>query len=272
MNKIRPIILCVAAAIVSLMAYGVFKGISLNTLLASLNFGKTTVLIFSIVLSIVFCLLFALECIRGRMKLTKVLKKSFWMLLSTVAVFIVGQLAAWAYTASAGLEFNLYGKVLQEQSSANIVVYGTMVLVFVVTIALYLKGRAKALRSSSSSMRANAAVNAANHYAYTTLYGALALAFAPTVVMMFVSGYNEVFWVPFSCAVVSMVLYHMTSLRLWILVGISAILLHILPAIQYLYVYPLTIGSLGSLIAVAFLEIMILIPLVDLYVMPDRKR
>ena len=272
MNKIRPIILSVAAVIVSLMAYGVFKGISLNTLLASLNFGKTTVLVFSIVLSIVFCLLFALECVRGRMKLTKVLKKSGWLLLSTVIIFIVGQLAAWAYNASAGLEFNLYGKVQQEQSPADIIVYGTMVLVFAITVALYLKGRAKALRGSSSSMRANAAVNAANHYAYTTFYGALTLAFVPSVVMMFMSGYNEVFWIPVSCAVVSMVLYHMTNLRLCLLLGISAILLHIFPAIQYLYVYPLTIGSLGTLIAVAFLEIMILIPLVDLYVMPVRKR
>ena len=270
MNKIRPIILCVAVALISLVASNVFKGLSLNTLFASITLGKTALLILAIVLSLVFCLLFALECIRGRVKPVKLFKKSGMLLLGILVTFILGQVAVWIYSASSGYGFKFYGKI-PNVSLTNIIVWSSLVVMFAMAVLLYLRGRAKAVRNSSSSMRANASVNAAKQYAYATLYGTMILAIIPVVVLMFVSGNSQILWLPMACATFAMVLLHMTGLRLWLFIAVATILLQLFPAIQYMYMTA-SIGGLGINLIVALMDAMILMPLIDLYVMPGRKK
>ena len=120
-------------------------------------------------------------------------------------------------------------------------------------------------------MRASAAVSAASHYAYKKLYGVLALMFVLSAVMLFALGENLMFIIPLCLTTAAMVLYHLTSLRLWIPVAMFVILLHAF-SFFYALAMALTIGALGAVMMLAFFDIMVIIPLADLYLMPVRKK
>jgi hypothetical protein len=63
----------------------------------------------------------------------------------------------------------------------------------------------------------------------------------------------------------------LTSLRFWLLAAIFATLLH---AFSFLWALTmaLTIGAFGAVMMLAFIDLMMLIPMADLYMMPNRKR
>jgi hypothetical protein len=79
------------------------------------------------------------------------------------------------------------------------------------------------------------------------------------------------FIIPLAFATGAMILYHLTNLRIWLPVAIAIILLHVL-SFYYALAMALTIGALGAVLMLAFFDVMILIPLADLYVMPDKKK
>ena len=141
----------------------------------------------------------------------------------------------------------------------------------ILSVVVYVIFRSRAIRAVSGSMRASAAVSAATQHAYNSLYGTLSLMLVLSAALVFTLGENLMFVVPLLCATAAMILYHMTSLRLWLVLSIALILLH---AFSFLYALAmaLTIGALGAVMMLAFCDLMVLIPLADLYMMPSRKK
>ena len=238
--------------------------------LGLLNVGKLTYKIINLVIFVVFLLVFALEYLRGRLKSAKsVFKVSAITLGASVGVLAAGELVAWLCCLVAGATFKPFGTIYGVQFD-NIAMIATAVLMFVICLLVYISGRNKAVRSASGSMRASASAAAASQYAYRNLYGVLALMFVLSAALLFALGENLMFLIPLGFATAAMALYHMTTLKLWIPVAVACVLLH---AFSFLYALAmaLTIGAYGAVLMLAFLDVMVLIPLGDIYLSNAKK-
>jgi hypothetical protein len=67
----------------------------------------------------------------------------------------------------------------------------------------------------------------------------------------------------------SMVLYRTTHLKVWLVLGIGIVLLHTL-SFLYALSMALTIGAYGVVLMLAFLDVLAIIPLADLYLAKKR--
>lgn len=239
-------------------------------LLGLFNFSKAGYLVFNVIVFLCFLLLFGLEGVRGRLKAVKVFKKSCVVLLTAVAVLALGELIGYVCAEIAGARFKPFG-IVQGVQFDNAAMIASIALMAILSVVVYVIFRSRSIRAVSGSMRASAAVSAATQHAYNSLYGTLALMFVLSAALVFTLGENLMFVVPLLCATAAMILYHMTSLRLWLVLSIALILLH---AFSFLYALAmaLTIGALGAVMMLAFCDLMVLIPLADLYMMPSRKK
>lgn len=240
-------------------------------LLGLFNFSKTIYMIINVVFFVLFLLVFGLEKIRGRLKSAAgVFKVSAIIFGSAIGALLLGEGVAYVCAAIAGAKFKLFGTVqgVQFDNAAMIV---TAVLMTVVCVLVYLAGRKKAVRAASGSMRSSASATAASHYAYKNLYGALALVFILAVALLLALGENMMFFIPFAFAVIAVVLYHLTGLKVWLPVAIFAILLHVF-SFYFALSMALTIGAFGAVMMLAFLDIMVMIPLADLYLLSNKKK
>ena len=235
-----------------------------------LNFSKTGFMIFNVAVFLVFLLLFGLEGVRGRIKASKVLKVSLVTLGSAIGFLAFGELIAFVCGKIAGVQFKPFG-IMQGIMFDNAAMIVSMVVMTLICVAVYVARRIKIVRGVSGSMRASAIINAATHNAYNILYGVLALLFILSVALLLSIGETLMFIIPLCCATVAMVLYHLTNLRLWLPIAIVVILLHAF-SFYYALAMALTIGALGAVMMLAFFSIMVIIPLVDLYLMPVRKK
>lgn len=238
--------------------------------LGLLNFSKTGYLVVNLVIFLLFLLLFGLEGVRGRLKATSVFAKSAVVLGFALVSLIAGEIIAYVCGLIAGVQFKPFG-IMQGIGFDNIAMIVSMALMIAVCAFVYIARRAKAIRSASGSMRANAGLNAARSHAFNALYGSLALVFLLSVVLLIALGENMMFMIPLAFATLAMILYHMTNLRVWLLAAIVLILLHAF-SFYYALAMALTIGALGAVMMLAFFDVMILIPLADLYLMPSRRK
>ena len=239
-------------------------------LLGLFNFSKTIYMVINVVIFLLFLLVFGLEKVRGRLKSAAgVFKVSAIIFGSAIGMLLLGEGVAYVCAAIAGAKFKLFGTVqgVQFDNAAMIV---TSVLMTLGCVLVYLAGRKKAVRAASGSMRSSAAATAASHYAYRNLYGALALMFILAVALLFALGENMMFFIPFAFAVIAVVLYHLTGLKVWLPVAIFAILLHVF-SFYFALSMALTIGAFGAVMMLAFLDIMVLIPMADLYLISKKK-
>lgn len=234
------------------------------------NFSKGQYMVLNIIVFVLFLLVFALEGVRGRLKASKVFKSSLLILGIGVGVLVLGELIAYLCALISGARFKLFG-VMHGVSFDNVAMIVSVVLIALVCVAVYLSGRSKAIRKVSGSMRASAASNAASKYAGNILYGALALMFFLSAVLLFALGENLMFFIPLAFASAALILYRITSLKVWILCAVALILLH---ALSFLYALAmaLTIGAFGAVAMLAFFDIMVLIPLTDLYLSSNKKK
>ena len=239
-------------------------------LLGLLSFSKMGYLVLCVAVFVLFLLAFALEGLRGRIKAAKVFGFSLKVLGGSVLALLIGEGFAYACAAAAGAEFNLFGTV-QGVPFDNKAMILFMVLMFAACVLLYMSGRTKAARSVSGSMRASAVTNAVTGNALSVLYGVLALQFVLSAVLLGVIGENMMFFITFAFAVAGIILWRLTSLRVWLLAAIVLILLH---ALSFLFALAmaLTIGALGAVALIALIDMMVIIPLADLYLMPVRKK
>jgi hypothetical protein len=239
-------------------------------LLGLFNFSKTIYMVINVVIFLLFLLVFGLEKVRGRLKSAAgVFKVSAIIFGSAIGMLLLGEGVAYVCAAIAGAKFKLFGTVqgVQFDNAAMIV---TSVLMTLGCVLVYVAGRKKAVRAASGSMRSSAAATASSHYAYRNLYGALALMFILAVALLLALGENMMFFIPFAFAVIAVVLYHLTGLKVWLPVAIFAILLHVF-SFYFALSMALTIGAFGAVMMLAFLDIMVLIPMADLYLISKKK-
>ena len=234
------------------------------------NFSKTGYTIFNVCVLVLFVLLFALEGIRGRIKAAKVFRNSCIILASALGVLVLGELVAFVCGKIAGVQFKPFG-IMQGIMFDNVAMIVSVVLMILVAVLVYMSARSKSVRSVSGSMRVGASISAATHNAYNVLYGTLALMLVLSIALLVSIGETMMFLIPLCCATVAMVLYHLTNLRLWIPVAIVIILLHAF-SFYFALSMALTIGALGAVMMLAFLVVMVIIPLADLYTMPLRRK
>ena len=239
-------------------------------LLGLFSFSKVGYIVLCVAVFVLFLLAFAFEGLRGRIKAAKVFGFSLKVLGGSVLALLIGEGFAYACAAAAGAKFNLFGTV-QGVPFDNKAMILFMVLMFAACVLLYMSGRTKAARSVSGSMRASAVTNAVTGNALSVLYGVLALQFVLSAVLLGVIGENMMFFITFAFAVAGIILWRLTSLRVWLLAAIVLILLH---ALSFLFALAmaLTIGALGAVALIALIDMMVIIPLADLYLMPVRKK
>lgn len=233
------------------------------------NISKVLYKIINVAVFIVFLLLFALEGVRGRLKAKDVFRSSCAVLFMAIGVLAVGELIAYLSAVIAGARFKPFG-IVQGVQFDNVAMLVSIILVALCMVLIYCSARRNAIRQSSGSMRASAAANAASKFVYNQLYSVLALMFVLSAALVFTLGENLMFFIPLAVATVAVVLWHMTSLKVWLLAAIVIILLH---AFSFLYALAmaLTIGALGAVAMLAFLDLMVLVPLADLYLMQTKK-
>ncbi len=233
------------------------------------NFSKGQYMVLNIIVFILFLLVFALEGVRGRLKAIKVFKASLAILGIGIGVLVLGELIAYLCALISGAKFKLFG-VMHGVSFDNVAMIVSVALMALVCVAVYISGRNKAIRKVSGSMRASAASNAAAKYAFNSLYGTLALMFFLSAVLLFALGENLMFFIPLTFAAAALILYRLTSLKLWMLCAIVLILLH---AFSFLYALAmaLTIGAFGAVAMLAFFDIMVLVPMADIYLSSNKK-
>jgi hypothetical protein len=231
------------------------------------NFSKTEYLVINAVVFLLFFCLFALEGVRGRVKAVKVFKSSAMTLLAAVVSLVAGVLVSYVCCLIAGAKFKPFGVIHGVQFDNVAMVVFTVVLAAVLVL-IYIKGRNNAVRASMNSMRSSAMKTAAMNYAGTKLYGTLTLMFVLSAALLIAIGENLMFMVPFTFAAAAMILYRLTSLRFWLLAGIIATLLH---AFSFLFALSmaLTIGAFGAVMMIASIDLMILIPMADLYMVRE---
>lgn len=233
------------------------------------NSSKTVYMVINAVVFLLFLCLFGLEGVRGRLQARKVFKSSAMTLLKAVAALVIGLLLSYLCCLIAGAKFKLFG-VIHGVQFDNIAMIVIMVLLVIMLALIYINGRNKAVRASMNSMRSSASKNACAHYANNTLYGTLALMLVLNVALLLSIGENLMFMIPFTFATAALILYRLTSLKVWLLAAIFATLLH---AFSFLFALSmaLTIGAFGAVMMIAAIDLMMLIPMADLYMMRDRK-
>ena len=233
------------------------------------NVSKTVYMVINAVVFLLFLCLFGLEGVRGRLQARKVFKGSAMTLLKAVAALVIGLLLSYLCCLIAGAKFKLFG-VIHGVQFDNIAMIVFMVLLVAVLALIYINGRNKAVRASMNSMRSSASKNACTHYANNTLYGTLALMLILNVALLLTIGENLMFMIPFTFATAALILYRLTSLKVWLLAAIFATLLH---AFSFLFALSmaLTIGAFGAVMMIAAIDLMMLIPMADLYMIRDRR-
>ena len=234
------------------------------------NFSKGMYKVVNVIVFVLFLLALGFEGLRGRLKAMKVLKTSLVVLGAAVGVLLLGELVAYLSALIAGAKFKLFG-VIHGIGFDNVAMIVSTALIAVASVLVYISGRSKAVRMASGSMRVSAATNAVAKHAANTLYGTLALMFLLSAVLLFALGENLMFFVPLAFATAGLILYRLTSLKVWLLLASGMILLH---AFSFLYALAmaLTIGAYGAVAMLAFCDIMVLIPMADLYLLDQSKK
>ena len=233
------------------------------------NFSKTLYLILNIALTLVFFLLLGYEIVRGRLNLIKALKVSGIILVLAIGVLALGELIAYLSSLAAGARFKPFGVVVGVGFD-NIAMIAATAVIALVSVMIYIAVRRTAVRKTAASMRHSAAVAAAARNSMTVLYGTLTLMCVLSLVLVFALGENLMFFIPLFCAACALILWHVTSWKFWLLAAMALILLH---AFSFLFALAmaLTIGAYGAVAMLAFLDLMVLIPMSDLYLTERRK-
>ena len=235
------------------------------------NFSKGVYTVINIVVFVLFLLLLGLDVLRGRVKMKKVLVKALVVLGTAVGVLLLGEGIAWLCSVIAGAKFKLFG-IISGVAFDNAAMVASTAIMAVICVMVYVSGREMAIRQAAGSMRASAVTNAVTRHAESLLYGTLVLMLVFSAALLFTIGENLMFFIPLTFAVAAMFLYRLTSLKLWLPVAVALILLH---AFSFLYALAmaLTLGAFGAVAMLAFLDIMVLVPVADLYLTskPSKK-
>lgn len=212
-------------------------------LLGLVNMSKTWYLILNIAVFLLFILLLLLEMRRGGAKFSRVLGNAGLILGVALLVLAAGEFAAWLCAKIAGARFVMFG-VTQGIMFDNAAMIVLSVVLALVTLLVYCKSR----RSHRNE----------------AMLGALMLNFVLSAALLAALGENLMFLIPLTCSVAAMLLVRITSWKLWIPLAAAVIMLH---AFSFLHALAmaLTIGAFGAVAMIAFMDLTVLIPLIDSY-------
>ena len=212
-------------------------------LLGLVNMSKTWYLILNIAVFLLFILLLLLEMRRGGAKFSRVLGNAGLILGVALLVLAAGEFAAWLCAKIAGARFVMFG-VTQGIMFDNAAMIVLSVVLALVTLLVYCKSR----RSQRNE----------------AMLGALMLNFVLSAALLAALGENLMFLIPLTCSVAAMLLVRITSWKLWIPLAAAVIMLH---AFSFLHALAmaLTIGAFGAVAMIAFMDLTVLIPLIDSY-------
>ena len=205
----------------------------------------------------------------GLFNFSKTLYMIITVLILGVAVLAFGELVGYLASLAAGARFKPFG-IVAGVGFDNVAMIVSTALIALVSVLVYMNIRRKAVRKTAASMRHSAGVTAASRNAFTVLYGTLFLMAVLSLALVFALGENLMFFIPLFFATVAVILWHATSLKVWLVAAIALILLH---AFSFLFALAmaLTIGAYGAVAMLAFFDLMVLIPLADIYLTERRK-
>lgn len=232
-------------------------------LLGLFNFSKGEYMLLNVVTFVLFILSFTLESLRGRMRAKGAVVSALKSLGAALLVLALGEAVAWICCAIAGAQFKPFG-IVQGVAFDNAAMIASALAMVAAVVATYIWQRNRALRRTISSLRASATASAAKINATSKLYGTLLLLFVLSGVLLMAIGENLMFFIPLFAATVAVILYRLTRLKLWLLVAVALILLH---ALSFLYALAmaLTIGAFGAVAMLALLDVLVIVPLTELY-------
>ena len=101
-------------------------------------------------------------------------------------------------------------------------------------------------------------------YAYEWLFGVLVLEFVFSILLLVTVGENMMFLIPLFFACMALLLCRITSWNVWIPISIAGIILH---SCSFLYVLAmaLTVGAFGIVALLSLLDLLVILPLSDIY-------
>ena len=233
-----------------------------------IKMSKNWYKILNIIVFVLFLLLFALEGLRGRVKASRVFKISGIMLISAIGVLLICELCSWICALSCGAKFKPFG-IVQGVGFDNIAMIAMTIIMIAFCKIFYFIFRRKAVRGVTS-MRSSAVSNAISQYSCSVLYGTLALLLVLCAALVFTLGENLMFLIPLTCATTALILWRMTGWKGWMPIAIALILLH---AYSFLFALAmaLTIGAYGAVAMIAFLDVMVIIPMADIYLTTSKR-
>lgn len=222
----------------------------------------------NIIVFVLFLLVFALESFRRRIKPARVFLMSAILLVSALGVLLLFELLSWLCALACGANFKPFGIVAGVRFD-NIAMIVMTILLSGGCIAFYSHFRRMSARNACS-LRSNAMDHAIEEYSCTVLYGASALLLILSAVLVFTLGENLMFLIPLACATAALILWRVSGWKGWMPMATALILLH-----SYSFLYALamslTIGAYGAVAMIAFLDIMVLIPIADIYCNGKRQ-
>ena len=232
-------------------------------LLGLFNFTKVEYTVLNIVIFVLFIVLVAVDVLRQRVRLGKILliaSKSFF---GAFAAIVVGELVAYICCIVAGAQFKPFGVVMGVMFD-NMAMLVAVVILFALFVVAYIRKRNKLVELTGSLLRADAGIVAALSNASNRLYGTSLLMLLFSALLLVFINENLMFFIPLSAMTIAMILYRVTGLKVVLLLGIALIVLH---ALSFLYALAmaLTIGAFGAVLMLALLDIMVVVPLVEIY-------
>ena len=237
-------------------------------LIGLVKMSKNLYRILNVIVFVLFLLAFAFEGLRGRLKAARVFKISGIVLIASVGVLLLFELCSWICALVCGASFKPFG-IVAGVGFDNIAMIVMTVAMAAGCLSFYLVLRRKSAREVTS-IRSSAVSNAIAQYSNSVLYGVLMLMLVLSAVLVFTLGENLMFMIPLTFATAAIILWRLTSWKGWLPVSIAMILLH---AYSFLYALAmaLTIGAFGAVAMLAFLDVMLLIPMADIYVTSSRR-
>lgn len=233
-------------------------------LIGLFNFTKGEYIVLNSVMLVLFVIALVLEVLRGRIQLRKVLWGALKALLAAIAALVAGELVAIVACLVTGVQFKPFG-IVQGIPFDNAVMAVSVVVMVLLVAGVHIKQRRKAVGGTLNSLRKSAKSSAALAVAANKLYAVLLLMALLSLLLLISINENLMFFIPLTLATVAVILYRLTGLKLWFLLAIALILLH---AFSFLYALAmaLTIGALGAVLMLAVLDVLVVVPLVDMYI------
>ncbi len=233
-------------------------------MLGLFNFSKGGYILLNAIVFVLFAFVLVIEVLRGRANAVKILRESLKTLLLALCALAAGELVAFLACLIAGIQFKPFG-IVQGLRGDNLIMAVSVIIMVALVAGVHLLKRKKAIGRAANSLRKNAGAAVALTISTNKLYGVLLLMTLLSLALLIFINENLMFFIPLFAATAGMLLYRLTKMQVWLLVAIALILLH---AFSFLYALAmaLTIGAFGAVLMLALLDVLVVVPLTELYI------